>query len=185
MTKKKLFRHSETPQTFNAGSKATSLDGYSEAKERTELAGYWIPDAGPIHGKLIEAFQYIQKSGKGRGQTRVMYVIDLLEPCVARVKAQGGLDEDTLEPRSLVGVMSSMGLRHLVQYGGCFVRIERTGKKTLGNGNEMWSYKVAFKGKPRTLDVRPPFVVDEPNSTFSNGRGREPGEDDAQDELPF
>lgn len=182
-----MSKKNQKPQTFNAGSKATSLEGYSEAKERTELAGYWIPDAGPIHGKLIEAFQYIQKSGKGRGQTRVMYVIDLFEPCVCRVKSLGGggLDEDTLEPRSLVGVMGSMGLRHLVQYGGCFVRIERTGKKALGNGNEMWSYRVSFKGKPRVLDVRPPFTVDEPSTNAPNGRGREPGEDDATDELPF
>lgn len=163
--------------------KTSSTDGYQDAPERTELAGYWIPEAGPIEGKLVEAFQYIQKSGKGRGQTRVMYVIDLLHPCVARVKGEnGGLDQDQLEPRELCGVMGSVGLRHLVQYGGCFVRIERVGKKTLGNGNEMWAYKVKFKGKPRVLDVRPPFTVDP--ATPSNG-GRDASEDDAQDQLPF
>jgi len=160
----------------------TTDDGYRELKERTELAGYWNPEAGPIHGKLVEAFQYIQKSGKGRGQTRTMFVFDLADPCVARVRAEGGgLDETTLDRRELCGVMGSIGLRQLVTLGGCFVRVERTGKRTLNNGNEMWAYRVSYKGKASTLDIRPPFQSG--GETQAANGAREPGDD--QDELPF
>jgi hypothetical protein len=162
---------------------STSSNGYTEVKDRVELAGWWNPEAGPIHGKLVEAYQYIQKSGKGRGGTRTMFVIDLADPCVARVKLDGGgLDETTLQPRELCGVLGSIGLRMLVTLGGCFVRIERQGKRTLGNGNEMWAYKVSYKGKPQTLDVRPPFASTDDNvSRASNGAT----ENEDADELPF
>lgn len=186
MSKKKPAQQT----TFNAGSKVASTrsDGYTQfQEERTDLDGYWVPERGPIHGKLISAFQFIARNGKSRGKTLTVFVFDIADPCVALVKLDGGgKDEDTLQPRSLVGVISSYGLRHLVMLGGCFVKIERKGKKTLGNGNEAWHYDIAHKPvKGRTLDVRPPLA----SAGSSNGApSREPGDDTeevtAQD-LPF
>lgn len=166
---------------------STSSDGYTEMTERIEVAGFWLPDSGPIHGKLVDAYQFIQKSGKGKGNVGTMYVLDLADPCGARVKVEGGgVEVDQLGARELCGVLGSVGLRHLVTLGDCFVRIERTGKKLLGNGKEMWSYKVSYKapkGGPRRLDVREPFQATETPTTAPNGATREPGDD--VDELPF
>lgn len=181
------------PQPFNAGSKtapSTRSDGYTPiTEERTDLAGYWAPEHGPIHGKLISAFQFVQKNGKGRGGTRTVFVFDLADPCVALVKVEGGGKElDQLAPRSLCGVISTYGLRHLVSLGGCFIKVSRSAtKRTLGNGNDAWSYEVASKpAKGRTLDIRPPLArsVD----TQANGTAREPGDDSdelEQADLPF
>lgn len=177
------------PTTAKPSTSARS-DGYTPVvDERTDLDGYWMPEKGPLHGKLISAFQFIQKSGKSRGKTQTVFVFDLAEPCTALVKLDGGgKDEDVLEPRSLCGVIMTYGLRQLVGLGGCFVKLEREStKRTLGNGNEMWSYAIACKPpKGRTLDIRPPLV-----SGTSNGAspGREPGDDSdetpAAADLPF
>lgn len=169
--KKNLPRNPITP---------ISSDGYTPIKERAELAGYWVPEAGPLHGKLVEAFQFIQKSGKGRGGTRTVFVFDLAEPCIARVKGAGPGETDQLEARELVGVIASFGLMHLVQYGGCFVKIARGAKKTLGNGNEAWSYDLSFKGTAKPLDVRPPMTVAPTNGSTPAGT-----DEDVGDELPF
>lgn len=170
---------------------AKRSDGYAPiVDERTDLDGYWMPERGPLHGKLVSAFQFIQKTGKSRGKTQTVFVFDLADPCVALVKLDGGgKDEDTLAPRSLCGVIMTYGLRALVQYGGCFVKLEREPtKRTLGNGNEMWAYTMAAKPpKGKTLDIRPPLV----SGGTSNGAspGREPGDDSdetpAAADLPF
>ena len=171
-------------------STSARTDGYTPVEdERTDLDGYWIPEAGPLHGKLVSAFQFIQKSGKSRGKTQTVFVFDLADPCVALVKLDGGgKDQDTLAPRSLCGVIMTYGLRQLIGLGGCFVKLEREAtKRTLGNGNEMWAYRIACKPpKGRTLDVRPPLV----SGTTSNGvPGREPGDDSDEqpqaNDLPF
>lgn len=185
MSKKKppQFNQSQTEKR----STSSGGDGYTEMTERVEVAGFWIPESGPVHGKLVDAYQYIQKSGKGKGNVGTMFVLDLAEPCGARVKAEGGIQVDQLDARELCGVIGSVGLRQLVSLGGCFVRIERQGKKLLGNGNEMWAYKVSYKAPksgPRKLDVRPPFQAAEPPAAPSNGATREPGDLDA-DDLPF
>ncbi len=174
----------KTPtSTEHASNGVVAFDGYKEVKERVELAGYWIPEAGPIHGKLVDAYQFIQKSGRGKGFTRTMFVIDLADRCTARVKVEGGgVELAELEPRELCGVIGSVGLRQLVTLGGCFVRIQADGKKVLGNGNEMNSYRLSYKGTPKTLEIRPPFASSETNGA------REPGDDsdeNSADALPF
>lgn len=180
MSKKKQpqqFNQSKTERSTSASS------GYKHAVERVEVSGFWDFE-GTIEGKLIDAYQFIQKGGKGKGNVGTVFVIDLLHPIGARVKLDGGgFDHTELEPREKCGVLGSVGLRHLAAYGGCFVKVTRKGKKTLGNGNEMWHFDVEYRGTPTRLDVRPPFQAAEVPATAPNGATREPGDD--SDELPF
>lgn len=173
------------PKTQTPAARSTSKrdDGYTEfVEERTDLDGYWMPEVGPLHGKLISAFQFIVRNGKSRGKTATVFTFDIAEPCVALVKVDGGGREQAeLPARSLVGVISSYGLRNLQSLGGCFVKLERLGKKTLGNGNDAWHYKIAHKpATGRLLDIRPPLV----SGSQSNGAAsREPGDDTDETSL--
>lgn len=130
--------------------------GYENADERFEVSGFWRPDAGALHGVLLGGYKYKQKRGKGKGGTRTVFVFRLLNPCIARVKLEGGGFDDTeLAKDELVGVFGSPGLRALNDCAGCSVFLQRMPeKKTLENGNEMWMFDIRFKGARRPLRVR-------------------------------
>lgn len=147
--------------------------GYKRATSRVELAGYWLPEHGPLHGILGGGFEFKQKSGRGKGKLRVTYVLKLLEPCVARVKLEGGgYDTTELKAGEIIGVFGGPGLRDLMQYYTCKVVIERLPqKKSLASGNEMWDYTIDYAGTRRQLPVRKWVPSDENTS--------EPEEDDA------
>lgn len=162
---------------------------YEEASDELfQPAGYWQPEHGPIHGKLVGGYQYKQKSGRGKGQLRTVYLFDLADPCPAsvlgeRVDGKREVTDGELRPREICAVWGSAGLRALNTLQGCFVRLERKKeKKQLDNGNEMWTYKVQFRGLKRPLEIREALAG-------SGGASRGPGDDSDEsidpDDLPF
>lgn len=169
-------------------------EGYRKVESQQALDGYWLPERGHIHGKLTSAFDYRQKSGKGKGGLRRVYVLELAEPCTCTVMAEDGkgkksVEETELPARSFVGVFSSAGLRDLDELGGTFVYIApemdaKTGKqavKALESGNEMKLFSIGSKGAPKPLKIRQaPKHEEEDHSEASGGAGS--GSDD---ELPF
>lgn len=105
-------------------------EGYSRSGVMVELPGYWQPEKGPVHGKLIGAYDFRQKSGKGKGQLRRMYVVKLIDPCFARVVVEGpsgkkSFDEGTLDKGELCGIFGTAGLRDLDNLGSCNVWADR------------------------------------------------------------
>jgi hypothetical protein len=174
--------------TKNESQPVDRFASYEEASDELfQPAGYWQPELGPIHGKLVGGYQYQQKSGRGKGQLRTVYLFDLADPCPASVVSAGAngrkeVTDGELRPREICAVWGSAGLRALNELAGCFVRLERKpDKKVLSNGNEMWAYTIQFRGKKCPLEIREPFA--------SSGPGREPGDDSDErvdpDDLPF
>ncbi len=159
-------------------------EGYSKAQSQVEVAGYWIPEKGPIHGKLVGAYDFRQKSGRGKGQLRRVYIIDLADPCEARIMSEDGkgkktFEEDTLKPRELCGIFGSAGLRDLDGLGNAFVHISRQAqKKELENGNTMWLFDVYSKGTPKPLKVRE--VTRQEDEVHGEAAG-----ETSDEELPF
>lgn len=132
------------------------FDGYESADDDFfRPAGFWLPEAGPLHGKLVGGYQFIQKSGRGKGGTRTVYVFDLADPCIATLP---GGERDQLAVRELCAVFASAGLRTLANLQGCFVRLERKPeKKELDNGNAMWLFDIRYRGKKAPVSIRPPL----------------------------
>lgn len=135
---------------------ANIREGYKRASQRIELSGYWVPEAGAIHGLLVGAFEFKQRSGKGRGQIRIAYAFRLIEPCIARVKVEGGgYEEAELAKGEFCGVYGGPGLSDLMGLYGCKVIAARKPQKKLTkNGNEMWEYDIDYAGTRRPLSVR-------------------------------
>lgn len=129
--------------------------GYKRASQRIELAGYWLAESGPVHGLLVGAFESKQKSGKGKGKIRLTYVLKLIDPCVARVKLEGGAyDVAELAAGEFIGIFGGPGLRDLQGLYGCKVAIARKPEmKPTANG-DMWDYDIDFAGQRRPLPVR-------------------------------
>lgn len=159
---------------------------YQEASDELfKPAGYWQAEHGPLHGKLIGAYRYKQKSGRGKGQLRTVFLFDLADPCPASVISEGAngtreVTDGELRPREICAVWGSAGLRPLYELQDCFVRLERKPeKKVLDNGNAMWLYRVQWRGTKKTLEIREPLGMGESG-------GREPGDEpDDLDDLPF
>lgn len=183
----------EKPKTNGNGSAPQAVkppEGYAKAEAQTQVAGYWLPDKGPIHGKLVGAYDFRQKSGRGKGQIRRVYIIDLADPCVARVTSEDGkgkksFDEDTLKPRELCGIFGSAGLRDLDSLGNTFVfvtpELGEDGKqkvKELESGNVMKLFQIFSKGTPKPLKIRE--YTEKESQTHGEAAG-----DDGNDELPF
>lgn len=166
--------------------KAKLPEGYRKIESQQALDGYWLPERGPIHGKVTSAYDYRQKSGKGKGGLRRVYVLELAEPCFASVISEDGkgkksMAETELPARSFVGIFGSAGLRDLDELGGTFVYIVRGGKKLLDNGNEMWIFEIGSKGTPKPIKIRQaPKHEEEDHNEAGAGAGS--GSDD---ELPF
>lgn len=130
---------------------------YKKAEEAVKPDGYWDPKAGPLHGVLVTAFEYIQKSGKSRGKPRVIYIFKLLSPTMATT--DNGAQTAELQRGELCAVFDSTGLRALRELSGCAVALARFPEKTLlKNGNEMWEFDLRYKGERKTLNVRKSFV---------------------------
>lgn len=137
-------------------------EGYSNASERFEPAGFWLPEAGAIHGGLVGAYEFRQKTGRGKGQVRRVYVLKLVQECAARVKVLDGngkpmgFDEAVLKKGELCGVFATPGLRDLENLAGCLVYVQRLPeeqKKETERGL-MWMYDIGYKGTKRPLPVR-------------------------------
>jgi hypothetical protein len=163
--------------------------GYTKSAGQIALAGYWLPEAGPIHGKLVGAYDFRQKSGRGKGQIRRVYILDIADPCVAQMtvedaKGKRSYQEGMAAPRDLIGVFGSAGLKDLDQPQGSFVYIERQKEqKELDNGNAMWLFDIYWKGTAKPLKVRQATeaeAVSHEDSARANSNGS--GSDD---ELPF
>jgi hypothetical protein len=154
------------PSTQNGGVPS----GYQAAEDFVQPAGYWLPEAGPLHGVLVGGYEYKQKNGRARGELRTIYIFKLIDRCTANVKAEGGgLAPDQLDPGELCAVFHSAGLRALSDLAGCAVFVRRNvAKKELPNGNSMWTYDLRFKGVRKPLKVRPAFNApgnDEPDAS--------------------
>ena len=154
--KQNTTKSSNKPAPAAKPAQAAGPAGYQNAEEMIQPAGYWLPEKGPLHGVLVAGFEYKQKSGRGRGQLRTIYIFKLLDPTPASVKLEGGgLDETMLEKGDLCAVFHSVGLRSLAELSGCAVYLERKPeKRALQNGNSMWDYVVRYKGERKTLRVR-------------------------------
>lgn len=156
MAKHHLEKQTSTETVSSPTSRARRPEGYTKAETFVDPAGYWIPEHGPIHGYLLGAYEYRQKTGKGRGQLRRIYLVKLLDTCTARCKdATGKLDEHVLRAGELCAVFGSVGLRELNDLWRCKVYVERLGKKTLPSGNDMWEYDISYEGKRKAVRVRP------------------------------
>ncbi len=166
-------------------------EGYKKSQSRVEVAGYWLPEKGPIHGKLVGAYDFRQKTGRGKGQIRRVYIVELADPCVARVLSEDGkgkksYDEDTLKARELCGIFGSAGLRDLDDMGNTFIFAyplidEKTGKqavKELESGNAMKLFEVVNKGTVK------PLVVRQVTKPEDEAHGEAAG-DTGDEELPF
>lgn len=143
----------------------TVSDGYeSVPDERFELAGFWAPERGPLHGVLLGGFEYVQKSGKSQGELRKVYVFKLIDPCEGTYHTYSpdgrkqGLTDGELAPDDLVGVFDSADLRRLRKLKGAAVKLARNPvKKALDNGNEMWTFDIRAKGRGTTVDFAPAY----------------------------
>lgn len=151
------------PPTTSAPASASAAPDpfadYQDADEFLQPDGYWEPEAGPLHGTLESAFEYRQKSGRGQGKLRVMFLFRLLQPCKARVVSEGGgVDYQTLDAGELCAVYDSAGLRALRDLWQCRVLLTRRPKqKPLADGNSMWLFDVKFKGLRQPLPIRNAF----------------------------
>lgn len=168
--------------------------GYAKVTSQVEIENYWMPEKGPIHGKLVSAYDFRQKTGRGKGQIRRCYILDLAGPAYCRVmtegvKGQKAFDEDLVTPDlktdphvpTLVGVFGSAGLRDLDGLGGCFVFIQREPEqKELESGNAMWLFDISHKGTAKPLKVRQVTRVEEEAHGEAAGASGFDGE-----ELPF
>lgn len=141
-----------------AGAKSASTDGYQNAEQRFEVSGFWRPELGPIHGLVVGAYEFVQKTGRGKGQTRRVFVLRLAAPCKARVKLEGGgYDEADLEKGEFCGVFYSAGLRELNTLLGCLVMASRNAEKKETTRGAMWTFDVRYKGLRKPVVVRPAF----------------------------
>jgi len=127
--------------------------GYKQAN--VEIAGFWNPLEGPIHGKLIGAFRF--RNSKRRITT--VYMVRLTEPCSARCKGERELVDTTVSPGEVVGVFHSGGLNALKNLYGCTVWIAA---KLDANGDfitksvpagDMKLFEVQFTGQKRELPI--------------------------------
>jgi hypothetical protein len=147
-----------------APAKSAAPAGYSKAEDGSfEISGHWIPEKGPIHGKLVGAYDFRKKSD---GKINRVYVLELAEDCIISAPLEGpkgksGYGEDVAKgsmskdgERETVGVWGSAGLKALDELGGCLVHITQNGKKDLGGGRAMWLYDIFHKGTPKPLKIR-------------------------------
>lgn len=149
---------SSAPAPAPASAARDPFAEYKDADEFVQPEGYWDPEEGPLHGTLESAFEYRQKSGRGKGQLRVIFLFRLLQSCKARVVTEGGADYQTLVTGDLCAVYDSAGLRALRDLWKCRVLItRRPEQKQLDNGNAMWIFDVKFRGQRQPLPVRKAF----------------------------
>lgn len=136
-------------------------EGFQNAEQRFEVSGFWQPALGPVHGVVVGAYEFKQKTGKGKGQKRRVFVLRLAAPTLARVKLEGGgfSDGEKLDKGELCGVFYSAGLRELTTCLGCMVLVKRNPeemKKPTERG-DMWTFSIGYKGLRKPVVVRPAF----------------------------
>lgn len=127
-------------------------EGYRSTK-KPNIEGYWLPEHGPIHGRILGAFEYVNKLKR---MTRV-YVLRLAEPCVCTVKADRELVEDRLDKNAVVGVFSTGFLPgYLENCLGAVVWINRLPDKVRTSNGDAWDYDVRAdrRGKPIVVETR-------------------------------
>lgn len=127
--------------------------GYKQAN--VEIAGFWNPLEGPIHGRLIGGFRF--RNIKRRITT--VYMIRLADPCMARCKGERELVDCEVKAGEVVGVFHSGALNSLKDMYGCIVwikaKLDLNGvfiTKTVPAG-EMKLFDVQFKGEKRKLQI--------------------------------
>lgn len=154
--------------------------------EFVKPAGYWQPALGAIHGKLIGAYQFRQKTGRSKGQLRIVYLFDLAEACPAQIMSENGngkkeVTDGELQAREICAVFGTHGMRVLKNRAGSFIRmVRKPQKRTLPNGNEMWEYDMSAYGPKGRLEIREPLDADK-----RVDRDTAQGDDDDTDDLPF
>lgn len=172
-----------------AGSKQSDrFAGYERVSddELVKPAGYWQPEHGAIHGKLVGAYEYRQKTGRSKGQLRLVYLFDLADPCPATVVSENGsgkreVSDGELKPRELCGVFATHGMRALKNRAGSFVRMSRRPEKQmLPNGNEMWVYDIEARGPKAPLLIREAL-----DTSAERNAGRSDADETDVDDLPF
>jgi hypothetical protein len=160
MSSKNQAKKAATPTSAEKPPVPNGPEGYQKSEQRFDLAGYWKAGAGALHGLLLGAYEFKKKSGRGKGQKTRVFVFRLLDPCMARVKLEGGgFDEAELSKGEVVGVFYSAGLRELNTLLGCKVFILRNPedqKKETERG-AMWTFDVRHSGVRKPVAVRPAF----------------------------
>lgn len=145
--------------------------GYKKVEDgRFDIAGHWMSEAGAIHGVLVGGYEFIQKSGVNEGKKARVLVMKLIDPCMARVKLEGGgLDETELSPGELCGIFYKAGLRDLLNYAGCKVFVKRNpeSEKKKTKRGAMWTFTMSYEGTKRPLAIRPAFTGEDTSEDTS------------------
>lgn len=156
--------------------------GYQQAN--VEIAGYWLPKEGPIHGRLIGGFRF--RNSKRR--MTLVYLIRVKDECIASVKLEGGgLGPFTVSPGEVVAVFHSGGLFRLQNLYGCMVwiqaQLDDKGEfktKALEQG-DMKLYELLYSGNKKKLPIETRIEQDMPEDDESNDYP----DTDTDDDIPF
>jgi hypothetical protein len=131
-----------------------------------DIDGFWDEDEQPrVQGKVMG----ISTMVLARRETMVA-ILMLSKPCVAVVGSGKEKVKTTLEPGQAIGVVVKHKLSSLYSMvdNHCEVAIEAREKITLDNGNTMWRYAIAHRGR-RTLMAMP---VPKPAAPSASGSSK-------------
>lgn len=154
-------------------------EGYKQAT--LDMEGIWQPKLGPIHGRLIGAFSFVNS----KRRKSIVYLIRAVESCPIQDKDK---NLQIAERGDIVGVFHSGSLTPLQNLYGCIVHIaavldEDGNFKTKPTpAGDMKLFDTTYKGEKKRLPIEHRTksekekhdAIDYPDS-----------DDDSDDDIPF